>query len=317
MSPARLRVARNVLVVGLAIVLLAAAGLKAESALGPRAKRPDQSFYIAAAVFEWLLGTWLLLGNGKRLALGAVVVLFAAFTGVTASNIFRGERHCGCLGEVPISSGAVLALDVVALASAYLAARICFRSDSVVGHAPRVTSRISRLAVVSCTGLAAAAGAGWVAHGTIAADAYARKVVIIDLDSSRGKPMELLHFLEHAEDKVWLGKGMRTLLIVDHNCSECRALSQQLAGAARPETRDRIRCIDLSSHSEWRLGRFPLPFAEVKIRPEITVFCDVPLEVVLEDGVVKKIHRLGSPADLARVRDLIRPPSIHVGAVEG
>src|SRR5437762_3369993 len=115
------RTAYAVITTLFALLLLVAAGLKADAALtegqGPFQKE------LAAAAAEAAIAVWLLSGVGRVWARRAAVVLLLAFVTLAGRRLVRGDADCGCFGRVRIHPALTLGVDLAALSSIWLLGR--------------------------------------------------------------------------------------------------------------------------------------------------------------------------------------------------
>ncbi len=73
-------------------------------------------FIIFQICFELLMGTWLISGVFKRLAVRVATVCFAIFFCVQIYNVWSGAEGCGCFGAVDVPPMVtLLAVDLPAL----------------------------------------------------------------------------------------------------------------------------------------------------------------------------------------------------------
>src|SRR5581483_209152 len=71
--------------------------------------------WVAAAVWEFVLGFWLLSGAQRALSWLAATGTFLVFAGVSGYLGWSGESRCGCLGAVRASPWVAFGVDVAAL----------------------------------------------------------------------------------------------------------------------------------------------------------------------------------------------------------
>jgi hypothetical protein len=100
---------------GLAVVLLAAALLKARQA----ATEPipgthilsSRPLLIAAVWCEILLGCWMLAGVHRRITRWVVIACFGAYAAMALALALGGAESCGCFGRVQVNPWYTTALD--------------------------------------------------------------------------------------------------------------------------------------------------------------------------------------------------------------
>ena len=106
---------------GVALVLVAAAGLKlAELVLPSRVawlSWPQIGLGWAAVAYELALAGLLASGRWPRFAWAAATVTFLAFAGVAAAKVVAGAADCGCFGLLAVDPRITLILDLSAVAA--------------------------------------------------------------------------------------------------------------------------------------------------------------------------------------------------------
>ena len=117
--PPRLPLLGRVILGGVAVLLLAAAGLKLYGwNVSPFAQYGwllSPAVQTAAVGWELFLGIWLLSGSARRLAWLAALVTFAAFAVVSGYLGVLGQAHCGCFGVIEASPWVAFGVDVLVL----------------------------------------------------------------------------------------------------------------------------------------------------------------------------------------------------------
>ena len=108
-----------------AVVLLAAAGLKLAELLDPSRRvwltGRQQAGGWAGAIYELLLAAALVWGRRPGVVWAAAVATFLVFAGVAAAKAGGGAADCGCFGAVKVDPRLTLLLDLSVL-TALLAA---------------------------------------------------------------------------------------------------------------------------------------------------------------------------------------------------
>ncbi|MCS7016134.1 MAG: DUF1573 domain-containing protein [Gemmatales bacterium] len=140
-------------------LLLVAAILKLHALL----TRPtsNQSLFLAPraelclAYLEFLLGTWLLTGLGRRAAWWAATAFFATVLAVAAYQGWTGQASCGCLGQVQVHPWTMVAVDAAVLTALLLSRRQWCRDEFPALAVGRI--RWIGLTIVCFLGLALAA----------------------------------------------------------------------------------------------------------------------------------------------------------------
>ena len=209
----------------LAIVLLAAAGLKAhqlatEPVVGSGLLH-SRPLLIAAVEFELFFGLWLLAGIRPAQTRFAALCCFTLFAGVALWKALSGEALCGCFGRVPVNPWYTFALDtffVVAL----------FYSRPSLGRVPAETSvriRIRTAGVVVvwlAVGIPATIAMGSISAMTLVASGELvgnGSLVVLEPETWVGKPFPLLR---HIDIGQLLAKGNWIVVLYHHDCSKCQ-----------------------------------------------------------------------------------------------
>lgn len=104
---------------GVAVLLLAAAGLKLYGwNVSPFAQYGwllSPAVQTAAVGWELFLGIWLLSGSARRLAWLSTLLTFAAFAAVSGYLGVLGQAHCGCFGVIEANPWVAFGVDVAVL----------------------------------------------------------------------------------------------------------------------------------------------------------------------------------------------------------
>ncbi len=149
--PSHGRLAR-VVFVGAGCVLVAAAALKAHNLYhDPFATDPilpTRALMVAALVFEFGVGVWLIAGIYPRAARVIATALFGFFGVISFERALHGEASCGCFGSMAVAPWFVSALDLCLAA----ALAMLQRPTGYVSHTRRVPLAIL---VVATAGVAA------------------------------------------------------------------------------------------------------------------------------------------------------------------
>jgi hypothetical protein len=278
----------DVLVTALALLLLAAAGLKAQALLRPGAQSlPDwKSGWTALAVgTEWLLGAWLLSGLWSAWSRRAAVALLAVFSATAAWRLIGGERDCGCFGNLKLHPAWTLALDLLAVALIWRLGRspaAVRRSSPDRACEVRMPARVLRVGVL-CISVPAVAfsTAGQLASATRPEN----HVVLLNAASLPGRPFPLLEHLDH-EGRRALTQGRWTVILFDRNCHKCRDYLDSISRDQRG--RGRIMAIDIAPRAgAGRRAIAGTQLGEAFLQDGVLVVTEVPASVELAEGVVQ------------------------------
>lgn len=101
-------------VLGLAVLLLGAAGLKLTGVLLHPGSR-DHLWLLVLVACELLLGLWLLSGRRREWSLWVTTSTFFCFAFVTLQMLARGITDCGCFGPLSLSPRITYWIDIAAL----------------------------------------------------------------------------------------------------------------------------------------------------------------------------------------------------------
>jgi hypothetical protein len=268
---------------GFAILLLLAAGLKAEALLSALADPPALYGWAstgkwAEVAVEWLVASWLLAGVAPFWARRATLVLLTVFVGVSGWRLVAGETDCGCFGRVIIHPRWTLALDAVSLL-----VFLTVRPAPFGGHRD---GGIGRLGLIGffCASLGAPAlalrMAAWSVDHTSPVS-----TVVFDPGSAKGKTFVLLPLLDDSSSAD-LSTGRQVVILYDHNCERCRGYLRRRSIAAEA---GEIRSIDIGEASVAGASMFRSPFKAARLKGNVECIADVPAEVVLQQGIVTSV----------------------------
>lgn len=279
----------------LALALAAAGSLKIAGAGEPA--RPFEFAPILGAL-EILLAAWLLSGWAPSLGRGTATFGFAAFGGVALTAILRGDRSCGCFGDVRVPPSAMLAFDAAAVASL------------VLGFGARRPRARGGAALPSAALVVCGAAVGSIA-GMTGVFSAASPLRVLDPPSWIGKPFPLSDFVSGAGD---LSSGAWRVVFFRVDCSHCRKSAPgwaRVAGRTDEDGSDRGRMafVEVPPFGDRPRDLFPAAldadFGRLDV-PDGT-FVRVPFMIRLSNGIVTHV-------DDAAVAER---PSPSVGAASG
>lgn len=254
------RLGPRVVMLVLAAVLLAAAGLKAHQlSTSPVIGKGllNQRWFLAALTeFELVLGVWLLSGLYRRLAWAVTVACFLAFTAAAFQKGLAGESSCGCFGKLPVPPWVMLIVDVFAVAMlVYWRPDLRRPAAAVVKH--------FRLRLAGSAGLAAAAGIpialamaayqpGAISEtGEILGEG---RFVVLNVGSWRDKPLPLLRHVDIGEK---LAQGKWTAILYHHDCPYCQEQLPKCTETAKKAGAQRIAFVEMSPYAPAGKGIAP------------------------------------------------------------
>jgi hypothetical protein len=285
--------AHGVLRVLVAILLLAAAGLKAHQlATEPTAEGDLWShrwFLILWVEVELALGLWLASGLARRAAWGVALACFAGFAAIALYKGISGETSCGCFGRIEVNPWHTLILDVVVAAALLL-----FRPPLRVA-APATYFRV-RFAATAAIGLAAGipvalaaalyAPAGLSADGEVTGD---QRVVLLEPEKWVGTKLPLL---KHIDIGGQFAKGRWTVVLYHHDCPHCQERVPQFEQEARRQAGRlvdaRVAMVELAPYAPPGKNLLPPDTTCTKGRVSDVRdwFVETPTILTLVDGVV-------------------------------
>ena len=287
----------------LGVVLLAAAGLKVQQAMaGPvveDGRVVSRVWLLLHVEFEVVLGLWLLSGLYRRLAWLAAAATFLTFAVVTAMRGVHGAASCGCFGKLSVGPWYAFGIDVAAVV-----ALIVFRPRWKAATAP--TNRlVRRLAVtaglVVLLGVPAGLAVGRSTPGRLADDGSIvgnETCVVVEPAAWVGKTLPLK---KHISTGTQLSQGEWTVVLFHHDCEDCKALIDRLAGEARKpgarRNRPRLAVVEIPKYG-------PLPESLEARNSAVLVgkldstrewFVPTPTVLELHDGVVTSVREGTGP----------------------
>ncbi len=284
---AGLPAACRVSLVAFALVLLVSAGLKLYALLFPTAAPASTAaaaFQLLVVVAEWALAAWVLVGCRQHLARRLAIATLVVFASITGWRAAQREPDCGCFGGLRVPPAVTFTFDLVALGIIFYTGR----PRAWAGHrGPRRPSpgrwRIGAGVALSALVPLGAAGANHVMTMT----ARSGRTIVHNHNEWIGKPFPLLEFVDPLS-QADLVSGLRTVIVVDHDCHKCHDYVASLLPAWGGAAADaRVRLIDVGEPGTG--GGFGLP--AIRLGPEVLYAAGVPMEVVLLDGVVQSARR--------------------------
>lgn len=278
---------------GIAIVLLFAAGLKVQWILSSRSGEFESRQWTDPAtllliIAEWAIATWLLTGLARVWARRAALTLLSAFAAVSGWHLLFAHADCGCFGILRVHPAFSFSFDIVAGASIYWfgnprnhGIHKDFADSGGRLPAKRVAIAVSILLPIGVLGVSQILGIG----------RDSRPMVVVDAQTSLGKPFRLLEFVE-GESRADLISGRHTIILFNRHCDACRNYLSHLAMNSKSALEAAgTRVIDIAPSEAGESDAFLHDFQEVRLRSGILYVANVPLEISLNDGVVEATHR--------------------------
>jgi len=287
----------------LAMVLLAAAGLKARQLAGhTEASLPGflHNRMVLAAIVqaELLLCLWLLAGGWRRLRFVCATGCFLLFGTVAMYEALHAMPSCGCFGNVKVPPILTAIFDFVAVAMLWLS-----RPDNA--DSPQKPPTRMRLAMASVAALATSTAlwTGTLSHPPPPSSGE-KTLIVLEPATWLNQPFSLLDELDGPAD---LRHGRWIVVMYHYDCEDClEALPayKNLATAPRhDQTSPRVAFVPMPPPAPP--GADPVPdipaFPHFTLHDDHDWFATTPVVVALQDGMV---------IAAADGQDAVRPPRI-------
>jgi hypothetical protein len=269
----------------LAIVLLAAAGLKAhqlatEPVVGSGLLH-SRPLLIAAVEFELFFGLWLLAGIWPGRTWLAALGCFILFACVAFWKALSGEASCGCFGRVPVNPWYTFVLDTF-----FVVALLLFRPVPRVRHSETRSEESpsslagegkgERYAALKQLLRASVVVVAWLAVGIPAALAMGTyrettlsdagevtadgKIIVLNPGSWVGKKFPLLDYIDIGGR---LKEGKCLILLYHHDCPKCQEAIRNLPTIAGDYGAEQVAYVEMPPYSRTQ--------TLLRARPEISV----------------------------------------------
>ena len=300
------RAAYAVTVAVFALLLLVAAGLKADAAFGdlapvPAAPDPNAGFQKLSVFVEVGVAVWLLSGFHRAWARWAAMALLAVFVTVAGWRLARGEADCGCFGHVRVRPAVTLCFDAVSLLAIGYFGRGIGRgrpgeSRTLPASAPAAQLLLALAAGVFVPIATVAVAPHFKSGGVTPVVPGETDPILLTPRDWEGKPFPLLGDVLPGEAD--LSKGRWVVILVNHACHKCEdylakadfdALRRADGPGAPPRTLGLIEFLNDDSEPMKRTG--PVAVTTLRLRKGAVYLTDGPYEVYLTDGVVEKTRR--------------------------
>jgi Methylamine utilisation protein MauE len=283
---------------GLAIVLLAAALLKAHQAVTKPVSPPgllgSPPVLICLVWLEVLLGCWILAGLYRQATRRIVVASFGLFAVAALALALEGSESCGCFGRVRVNPWYTFAFD------AAMALAVCLVPGSglasrTIGDAP------GRLMTAGAAALCLGGGATWaiMAHGPTVLEVggtvlQGSSLIALKPEVWEGKPFPLVPFIQLDAPEVHLSEGRWLAVLFQHDCSHCRSVVPELWDWAAGQTGAHAAFIEMPPYAptgKSLLEAAPSHSGRVavgKLSDRQKWFAQTPVLIELEDGIVRR-----------------------------
>lgn len=295
----RTAIAYTLLSSAFAIVLLVAAGLKAQALIAESSARPSPESWTdtarwAAIAAECLVATWLLSGIWKVWARRASLVLLTVLVSAAGWHLYRGDADCGCFGRVAVPPAWTTGLDSIALVSLWWFGRArrtgAPAEGGPSGRRVRLAARVGIVAVLAPCALIATVFA---ADARLASAPAGQRIVVLDPQSWPGHPFPLMEFVD-ATARADLATARCTVVLYSRHCPKCREylarVDQGASPLGEPPPTFTVDLAPAAARGEEQ-DVLRLRLRRLSLRGDLTLVADVPLEVMLRNGVVERVTR--------------------------
>jgi hypothetical protein len=285
----RLFSARRCVEVALAIVLIAAASLKAYQVLtlsGPVLPGVvhNRTLFAALIEAELFMALWMLTEGLPRARFVAGMICFGIFALAASYEAFRGLDGCGCFGVAKVSPKITAAFDVAALIALWATKPRAIVADCV--PAWRIYAATATAVILSGSFLALLV----LSSSRNATGAQAGDLVILDPQSWMDKPLEIIADIDSGEP---LRHGRWIVVFYHYDCDSCREAIPKYRALAKDRQDSslgpRLAFVAIPplapSALEDPVQASPL-YLELKLRPIHDWFATTPVVAALEDGKV-------------------------------
>ncbi|MDD4890862.1 MAG: hypothetical protein PHU85_13155 [Phycisphaerae bacterium] len=204
---------------------------------------------LAEADFEIAMALWLLSGWARRLSWLASLLMFTAFSVVTATKFIHGEASCGCFGRLTVPPQYTLMLDLA------IVAMLAVVRPRTAAWWPFTQWRrfLIAWAIAIPVMVATAIPVLRFSPAKLAADGSldnADRTVLLEPETWVGRPLPIASYIDIADD---LKQGDWLVVLVHDGCAGCRALVPDLAAKARavgPGRIAKVALIHMPPHTE-------------------------------------------------------------------
>ena len=283
----------NSLRIGVVLILLIAAGMKAHHTITSPA--PPHEF-LASAQFtaivvaaELFIALLLAIGSAHRLAFALSCVLFSGFGAYSLWSLAAGEPTCGCFGAVKVHPGVPLAIDIVATSGSFWC---CWHAVSNATAWRRAWPRIVGSALVA--GVSASVleiSAPRALDISQIGNAGSRDAFFIDPNTWVRGSCPIANFIIGGQH---LARGRWFVLFYHHDCELCRRALENCMRIARERVAapaPRIAVVEMPPYASNGLS----PdygadgFLWMKLDESRRWIAETPSAVVVQDGIVEQV----------------------------
>jgi hypothetical protein len=285
-GPNRSRLPYTVVSTVFALVLLIAAGLKAQALLSQTPLHAVSNWVAvgswAELIAEWALAAWLLSGLAAVSARRATIGLLSAFLIVAGWHLLAGDRDCGCFGRFAVHPAWTSAIDCIALVAICVIGRVLPTGGDRRMQWHRRTMAIGVAAALPCA----------VFLVVMNTSAVRSQVATLDESTSLGR---IFPILAHLDPKVRtnLSRGRRTIILIDRHCPRCMDSLQRMRATGVAGVGATTYAIDIAiPRGVGEVPDFHSVVPLLTLQDDTEFAAEVPLQVSLIDAVVVDLHPL-------------------------
>lgn len=233
-------------------------------------KLADSGWMALFAFCEIVLGSCLFCGLFKPFCRGACLLLFLTFVANAGWGAIGGSEACGCFGEVRVSPGLMLVLDVVAV--------LAFATWRIMPNGQLMSRGIAAIVLISSATLVAPV---WGAPPGVIK--YSNGSVVLHPSGWLGYSFPLGSDLELAER---LGAGKWQLLFVSAGCPKCE---QSLKDSAKNDAVDYETILVAVPHGPNAEHEYRWSGEIAHLSPKLNWIVRTPMSVIVEEGIVSRV----------------------------
>jgi hypothetical protein len=261
-------------------------------------------FFPVLSAIELAAGLVVISGLFWRELRYIVLLLFISFAAYAFNQAVAGADTCGCFGPVRIHPWWTFLLDMAIVLGLLVSICRSFRcSDNkyVWCSIYLVRSQLLFPVIVSCSIASAVLIVRYLDRQTAFADSFlstASDITVLDPDQWIGERLRIAESVN-----LDLSKGKWIVLLHRYGCPECEAAIPKYGAIARQLVATNLAFVEIPPYGN---GPAPRNGAVGRLTDERQWFVKTPLELQLEDGVVKVAsHEL--PTIHASARDAFVP----------
>lgn len=211
-----------------AILLIVAAGAKAEFLSSQPTTTPVLWGQVGLITFEFALGAWLVSGLQAYVCRVLTLLVFIIFAIVTMYKWLSGEISCGCFGHAQVGPGATLWLDLSIIALLF----IWRPGDADPADKRQPSHKAASFATLAFYGVLIASVVVVIWNGVaFSFGPHVRgQVIVLEPETWIGTELPILRFVDIGES---LRSGEWLVVLYHHDCSDCQAALPKYALLAK------------------------------------------------------------------------------------